>query len=383
MLLSGIRIVELGQILAAPFAAEILADLGAEVIKVEKPGGDDARQWGPPFWEGDAALFHQMNRNKQSVVLDAKDPGQYAQLLELIGSADVFLHNLRPGAVEDLRLGPELLQARFPQLVYADIGAFGHVGPMRAKPGYELLVQAFGGPMSITGEPDGDPVRCGPSINDLGTGMWAVIGILSALLRRITTKQGCLVQTSLLETALCWVGIPAANYLVSGDAPKRHGVGHPSVVPYQIFQTKTGALVVAAGNDRLFNKLADVLGRAEWKKDARYITNSARVVNRSSLQNSLRAILATRSKEDWVTAFEAAGIPCAPVLTIPEVLEEQQTKALGMLQVISGTSGMQLIGLPLSFDGQRPKPRLPSPKLGAHTEVVLGALSASKERLPH
>jgi crotonobetainyl-CoA:carnitine CoA-transferase CaiB-like acyl-CoA transferase len=377
MLLSGIRIIELGQILAAPFAAEILADLGAEVIKVEKPGGDDARQWGPPFWDGDAALFHQMNRNKQSVVLDAKDSGQYAQLLELIGSADVFLHNLRPGAVQDLGLGPEVLKARFPQLVYADLGAFGHVGPMHAKPGYELLLQAFGGPMSITGELEGNPVRCGPSINDLGTGMWAAIGILSALLRRSTTGQGCLVQTSLFETALCWIGIPAANYLASGETPKRHGAGHPSVVPYQIFQTKTGSLIVAAGNDRLFSKLANILGKPEWAKDPRYATNSARVVNRSTLEESLRAILSTRGKEEWVAEFEAAGIPCAPVLTVPEVLGEQQTKALAMLQTMPEMSEVRLIGLPLSFDGQRPQPRLPSPKLGAHTEAVLSALRAS------
>jgi crotonobetainyl-CoA:carnitine CoA-transferase CaiB-like acyl-CoA transferase len=377
MMLSGIRVVELGQILAAPFAAEILGDLGAEVIKVEKPGGDDARQWGPPFWDGDAALFHQMNRNKQSVVLDLKDPEQYDRLVELIASADVFIHNLRPGSAKELGLDPAELRKSFPRLIYADLGAFGHVGPMCGRPGYELLVQAFGGPMSVTGETGGSPVRCGPSINDLGTGMWAAIGILSALVRRGGTGEGCLIQTSLFETALCWVGIHVANYLASGKAPERQGAGHPSVVPYQIFETKTGSLIVAAGNDRLFAKLADLLGHPEWKVDPRYVTNGARVQNRAVLEQTLHSILAARTKEEWAIEFEAAGIPCSPVLTIPEVLVEPQTDALGMLQDVPDRPGVKLIGLPLSFNGERPQPRLPPPKLGAQSDETLGVPAAS------
>lgn len=378
MLLNGIRVVELGQILAGPFAAEILGDLGADVIKVEKPnGGDDARGWGPPYWEGDAALFHQINRNKRSVTLDLKSPAGIDKLLKLIATADVFVHNMRPGAIETLDLGADRLRKLFPKLIYADIGAFGHVGPLKMRPGYELLLQAFSGVMSITGERDGMPVRAGPSINDLGTGMWAAIGILAALLRRASTGEGCLLQTSLFETALCWTGVPVVNHLASGQRPERLGSAHASVMPYGAFPTATGPLIVAAGNDRLFERLADALGNPPWAKDARFATNDGRVRAREDLERLLVAALAAKPRDEWISLFEAKGIPCAPIMEIPEVLAHEQTRALGMIQSTPESDEIRLVGLPLSIDGERPQARRPRLKLGADTGDVLREVKAN------
>jgi crotonobetainyl-CoA:carnitine CoA-transferase CaiB-like acyl-CoA transferase len=365
MLLTGIRVIELGQALAAPFAAEILADLGADVIKAEKPdGGDDARHWGPPFWGEDAALFHQMNRNKRSISVDLKDDTERQRFIDLIGTADVFLHNLRPGVADTVGIGPATMRGRFPRLIYGDLGAFGHRGPLNDKPGYELLLQAFGGLMSVSGEPGRGPVRCGPSIVDLGTGMWAAIGVLAALVQRARTGDGCLVQTSLFETALCWGGIHAANYLASGNPPKSEGAGHPSLVPYGAFETGSGPLIIGAGNDRLFAKLAKVLGHPEWTDDKRFAENPARVQNRAELTALINACLAKDEATAWVVKLEAAGVPCAPIQTIPEALAHDQTAALGMIQRPDGDSEIRLVGLPLSFDGNRPDVRMPAPVLG-------------------
>lgn len=376
-LLSGVRVVELGQILAAPFAAEILGDLGADVIKVEKPnGGDDARGWGPPYWEGDAALFHQMNRNKRSVILDLKTPQGVEDIVKLIGTADVFVHNLRPGTAEALGLGAEVLRKTHPRLIYADIGAFGHTGPLNKRPGYELLLQAFSGVMSITGEPGGMPVRTGPSINDLGTGMWAAIGILAALVNRAKTGEGCLLQTSLFETALCWTGIPIANHLASGARPERMGSGHPSVVPYGTFPTATSPLIVAAGNDRLFERLAEALENPQWALDNRFARNDGRVRARAELENLIANALRLKPRDEWIALFEAKGIPCAPIMEIPEVLAHPQTLALEIMQKTPDSAAIELVGFPLSINGKRPKPRRPRLKLGADTSDVLQALKS-------
>ena len=374
MLLAGIRVLELGQILAAPYAAEILADMGAEVLKVERPeGGDDARGWGPPFWGNDAALFHQMNRNKRSIAIDVKSAEGLTRMLELMSEADVFIHNLRPGLPDKLGIGPKAMRERFPRLIYADIGAFGHLGPMKTRPGYELLVQAFGGPMSITGEADGTPVRCGPSINDLGSGMWAAIGILGALVQRARTGDGCLVQTSLFETAVSWTSIAASTFMASGTPPRREGSKHPSVVPYGAFQTADGTLIIGAGSDRLFQKLSEVMGHSEWALDPRFATNRDRVLNRDAIEALLNTVLRSRSRAEWTEMLENAGVPCASLQTIPEVLVHEQTEALGMVHDVPETRDVRLVALPLSFDGVRPAARIPSPNLGAATGFSRGS----------
>ena len=262
--LDGVRVVELGQVLAGPFAGAIFADLGADVIKVEKPdGGDDARRMGPDFRHGDALNFHEFNRGKKSVTLDLKSPEGVEALHGLLAEADTMLHNLRPGAAEALGIGAQAVTARHPHLIYCEMSAFGHIGPERLRPGYEPLLQAFGGLSSITGEPDGPPVRMGASVVDQGTGLWTVLGALAMLERRHRTGQGGVVNTSLFETALLWAGQKISAYVNMGKLPERHASGHPNLTPYEAFDAADGPVLVCCGNDRLFAKFATELGHAE------------------------------------------------------------------------------------------------------------------------
>lgn len=366
--LAGIVVVELGHSVAAPFAGQILADLGADVVKIEKPDGDDARKWGPPFWEGAAANFQPLNRNKKSVVCDLRNPQHYAALKQLIRErADIVLQNLRPGQVEQLGLDGAALLAEKPGLIYCNVGAFGRVGPFRDRPGYDPLMQAFGGIMSTTGEPGRPPVRVGASIVDLGTGMWAVIGILTKLNQRRDTGKGGIVDVSLFETAATWVSLLAANYLASGELPQKQGSGAQGIAPYRAYATTDGDLVVAAGSDGLFRRLAQVLGHPEWIEDARFANNPKRVENQAALYALIEPVMSGRSSREWTTLLEAAGIPCAPVQDLAQMLEHEQTKALNLLQDVPG-SAMRFVGLPLSFDGVRPAVRSRPPGLGEHTD---------------
>ena len=267
--LAGLVVIELGHSVAAPFAGQILADLGAEVIKIEKAEGDDARHWGPPVWEGAAATFQPLNRNKTSVECELRDALQLAALKALIHErADMVLQNLRPGQVEKLGLDGPTLRAAKPALIYCNLGAFGNVGPLKDRPGYDPLMQAFGGIMSTTGEAGRPPVRVGASIVDMGTGMWAVIGLLTALNRRRDTGIGGMVDVSLFETSAMWVSLFAAQYQASGELPTKLGSGAPGIVPYRAYATRDGDLVVAAGSDGLFRRLAQALGHPEWSDDA-------------------------------------------------------------------------------------------------------------------
>ena len=368
--LAGLVVIELGHSVAAPFAGQILADLGAEVIKVEKAEGDDARHWGPPFWEGASASFQPLNRNKKSVVCDLRDTAQLAALKRLIQDrADMVLQNLRPGQVEKLGLDGAALCAEKPALIYCNLGAFGSKGPLRGRPGYDPLMQAFGGIMSTTGEEGRPPVRVGPSIVDLGTGMWAVIGMLTALKRRADSGRGGIVDVSLFETAAGWMSLLAANYQASGELPKRLGSGAIGIAPYRAYATKDSDLVVAAGSDTLFRKLAQVLGHAEWAEDARFASNPKRVENQAALYALIEAEIKMRGNAEWIALFEQAGIPCAPVQNVAEMIAHEQTRALGLMQDVPD-SAMKFIGLPLSFDGQRPAIRSRPPTLGEHTQQI-------------
>ena len=375
-MLDGIRVVELGQNLAGPYASQILADLGAEVIKVEKPGGDDARGWGPPFAkDGGAVAFHAINRNKASVVIDLQSADGMAAFKRLIGQADIFVHNLRPGAADKLGIGARQMTAQFARLIYCDIAAFGHKGPLKLKPGYEPLLQAFGGLVSVNGDPSGPPARMGASVIDFGTGMWTVIGALAALNKRHRTGQGCVVETSLFETALGWVGSHIAGWSVTGQLPERQSTGHASLTPYQAFQTSNGPLVITAGNDRLFAKLATELGHGEWASDARFTSNRQRMANKPALLALVQAVIATDTKEHWVERLEAAGVPCAPINDIAEVAAHAQTKALGMLQQDENVGVLSWVA-PVNFDGQGAVYGRPAPELGADTERLLGKRAA-------
>jgi formyl-CoA transferase len=377
--LDGTTVVEIGQNLAGPFAGEIMADLGATVIKVEKPGGgDDARRWGLPVTPDASAAFHAMNRNKHSVVLDLADPADKEHLEALLARADVLIHNLRPGVMARLGMSAEATLARHPRLVYCDMGAFGHLGPMKDRPGYEPLMQAFSGLISANGHPDGPPARIGASVVDLGTGMWTAIGALAALMQRQRTGRGCVVNTSLYETALLWCGFHLVTYMTGGGLPVRHGTGHPLLVPYQAFQTADGPLVIAAGNDRLFRRLAETLGHPEWGTDPRFLTNEDRSRNRAVLLPLVAAVVAREGREPLAERLEAAGVPCAPIQTVDEVLRHPQTEALGILQSAPGTD-LSLVGLPISFDGERPAIRRAAPAAGADTDAVLSAAAGGFE----
>ena len=368
--LAGLVVIELGHSVAAPFAGQILADLGAEVIKVEKAEGDDARLWGPPFWEGASATFQPLNRNKKSVVCELRDPAQLAALKRLIQDrADMVLQNMRPGQVDKLGLDGASLCAEKPALIYCNLGAFGSKGPLKDRPGYDPLMQAFGGIMSTTGDEGRPPVRVGPSIVDLGTGMWAVIGMLTALNRRRDSGRGGVIDVSLFETSAGWMSLLAANYQASGELPKRLGSGAIGIVPYRAYDTSDGDLVVAAGSETLFRKLAQVLGHAEWADDARFASNPKRVENQAVLYALIEAEMRKRSTAEWIAVLEQAGIPCAPVQNVAEMIAHEQTRALGLMQEVPD-SAMKFIGLPLSFDGTRPAIRSRPPRLGEHTQQV-------------
>lgn len=367
--LAGIKVVELGQNLAGPYAASVLADLGADVIKIEKPGGDDARGWGPPFVDDMSISFHLMNRNKKSVVLSLDKDTDKQAFLRLIREADIFIHNLRPGVAEKLGIDGPSMMLENPRLVYCAQSAFGHAGPMRMKPGYEPLLQAFAGLVSVNGDPAGPASRVGPSIVDLGTGMWSVIGALSALMRRHETGKGAIVEASLFETALTWVARHAADYGATGKIPPRVGTGHNSLTPYQAFEAKDGPLVIAAGNDRLFAKLARVLGHAEWAQDERFASNAQRTRNREALVPMIAGIVRGQSVDHWIALMEEAGVPCSPINSIPQVIDHSQTQALGILPD-SGNKDLRLMALPLSFDGERPGLGSTAPKLGADQHIV-------------
>ncbi|HWT09874.1 MAG TPA: CoA transferase [Roseomonas sp.] len=371
--LAGLRVIELGQVLAGPFAGAIFADLGAEVIKVEKPdGGDDARQMGPAFRHGDALNFHEFNRGKKSVTLDLKSPDGVAALHRLLGDADIMVHNLRPGVAETLGIGPDAVTARHPRLIYCAMSAFGHLGPESLRPGYEPLLQAFGGLSSITGEPGGPPVRMGASVVDQGTGLWTVLGALAMLERRHRTGRGGVVNTSLLETALLWAGQKISGYVNTGKVGERHASGHPNLVPYQAFDAADGPILVCCGNDRLFARFAAELGHPEWVADPLYATNRARLMNQATLLPMIAALMRGVKRAEWLDRLQHIGVPCAPVNSIPEVLAEPQVQAMGMVQPVPGED-FSLVAMPLSFDGERPRMRGGAPRLGADNAKMLKA----------
>ena len=376
--LTGVMVLELGHSVAAPFAGQILSDMGAQVIKIEKPAGDDARKWGPPFVDHAAATFQALNRGKQSVVMDLRDTAQCGQLLQWIDAhVDVVLQNMRPGQVEELGLGAAVLCARKPALIYCNLGAFGGVGPMANRPGYDPLMQAFSGIMSVVGEPSGQPVRVGPSIVDMGAGMWAALGITSALHQRHSTGLGQVVDVSLFETAASWMSIYAAQYLASGEVPQKQGSGQTGIVPYRAYATGDGHLVVAAGNDGLFQKLCAVLGHAEWAQDARFISNPLRVTHAATLYALIEPCFVQRSNADWTALLDAVGVPCAPVQNVADMVQHPQLQALDILQDVPGST-IPLMGLPIRFNGARPQPRHASPALGSTTLEALRALQVIK-----
>lgn len=364
--LQGVRVLELGQVIAGPYAGSILADLGAEVIKLERlDGGDDSRHMGPAFRQGDALSFHIFNRGKQSVAIDLKSADGLAAFDALIGQVDIFIHNLRPGVTDALGIDAKAVCARHPRLIYGEISAFGHTGPLRMQPGYEPLIQAFSGLSSSNGGPQDPPMRAAASMCDQGTGMWLVIGALALLHQRQSTGRGGVLQASLLETAMQWNGQRADVYANTGQLPPRHRSGHPGFVPYESFDTADEPLLICCGNDRLFAKMAHAVGQAQWLGDARYASNRDRLQNKAALIDELNAVLRAQPRAVWLERLAQAGVPSAPVHTLPQALAHPQVRALGLQGVVPGQDFV-LSAMPLTLDGERPSLHGVAPKLGAH-----------------
>jgi crotonobetainyl-CoA:carnitine CoA-transferase CaiB-like acyl-CoA transferase len=360
--------VEVGNSVAGPYAGLILAELGADVIKIESPnGGDFARGWGPPFWDGSAPHFVALNRGKRSITVDLGMREQVDALEQLIvRDADAVIFNVRPGMARERGLGPEKLLALKPSLVYCDIGAFGRGGPLEDKPGYDPLMQAYGGLMSITGEDETrPPIRVPVSMTDMGSGLWAAVGILSSLLERQKTGLGGVVETSLFETALAYETIQIASVMLSPREMKPQGSGASGIVPYQAFHASDGWIVIGGGNDGLFAKLVKALELPELASDERFITNADRVKNRGTLIPLLDAKVAKHTVAEVREILDRAGVPNAPVQRIDQVIKDPQAIALGIIQ--KGPEGaLPTLGLPLRFDGVRPEYERAAPKLGEH-----------------
>jgi len=368
--LAGIKVVELGQNVAGPYAGLILASLGADVVKIERPvGGDDARGWSPVLATGSSSTFEAMNRGKKSVALDLNDAEAMKRLRAQIADCDVLLHNLRPGVMEQLGLGAERLTNDNPRLVYCNLTAFGHMGSLQSKPGYEPIVQAFAGIFSINGPEDGPGVRVGLQILDLGTGIWGALGCLAALFRRTLTGRGGIVDASLLETALGWLQLPLANFNATGKHPVRQSSGSANVVVFQAFDARDGAILIAAANDRLYAKLCRAIGQDALADDPRFATNADRVKNRELIIPAIEKTIARQPVQHWVDVLEAAGVPCSPIHDLKQMLEHPHVGELGIMQHVPGV-GLDVVGLPFSIDRRRPELFTQAPRLGEHSDLM-------------
>ncbi|MCQ4042576.1 CaiB/BaiF CoA transferase family protein [Streptantibioticus rubrisoli] len=380
--LKGIRVVDLSKILAGPYVTMSLADLGADVVKVEHPdGGDPTRRWGPPFNGPDAAYYLAANRNKRSVTLDLKSAEGQEAAYRLIAEADVVVENFRPGSTLQEAFRYDRLSAAYPRLVVLHISAFGETGPLRSEPGYDMVAQAAAGLMSLTGEPDGPPVKAGYAMGDLGAALFGTIGIVSALVERARTGVGQYLTTSLYESQLALHVNWATSYFTTGEAPHRLGSGHPSLVPYQAYPASDGHFVIAVGNDALWRRLCDLIGRPDLAADPRFHTNRDRVTHRAELNSELEKTLRDDTVEHWCDALRAGGIPVTPIRGLDEVYGSEQTAALGMVQTVEHpvVGPLEQVGFPVSFKGVRPTPRSAPPTLGQHNHEVLSALGYGDE----
>ena len=372
--LAGLRVLDLTRALSGPFATMILGDLGADVIKVEDIWhGDDTRRWGPPFQGDDAAYFLSVNRNKRGLSVNMKAPAGRDIVQRLAAASDILVENFRPGTAARLGVGYAELARDNPGLIYASISGYGQTGPSADLPGYDAVAQAVSGMMSVTGEPDGEPVRSGTSSADVGAGMWAVIGILAALHARETSGQGQLVDVSLLDGQLAWLTYVAGKYFATGVTPGRHGSAHESLTPYQVFPTADAPLMVAVGSDGLWRRFTSATGLDELADDPRYATNPDRVRNRDTLIPLITETLAVKGCAEWTDLLNAAGVPAGPVNTVPAALAQPQVAAREMVveveHPVAGT--LKMLGSPLKLSAQPTSIRRPPPVLGEHTDEIL------------
>ncbi len=374
--LNGIRVLDLSRVLAGPYCTMVLGDLGAEVIKVEPPEGDETRGWGPPFAGGESAYYLCVNRNKRDIVINLKTDEGKTILRELAMQSDVLVENFRPGTLEKFGLDFATLHALNPKLIYCSITGFGQTGSMKDKPGYDFMIQASGGLMSITGEPEGEPMKTGVAVVDLFAGQNAIIAILAALQARTLTGKGQRLDIALFDSQLGWLANVASNYLISGKLPKRHGNAHPNIVPYQSFQASDGWFAIAVGNDRQFARLCDLLGKPELGVDEKFVTNSARVQNREEIIAILASIFKAASVSDWLGKLDEAEIPCGPINNFEQVFSMPQVKEREMLVKMNHpTIGeLPLVGSPLKMSATPVEYRLAPPLMGEHTVSILQEL---------
>ena len=383
--LEGIKVLDLSRVLAGPWCTQLLADLGAEVIKIERTGnGDDTRHWGPPWHgEGDqrvAAYFLSCNRGKKSAAIDFARPEGAALVRQLAGQADVVVENFKVGGLEKFGLDAKLLRAANPRLVYASITGFGQDGPYADRAGYDFIIQGMGGMMSVTGladdAPGGGPMRVGVAVVDLFTGLYTCVAILSALYQREKTGEGAHIDMALFDTQLAMLANQASNALISGKDPPRQGNTHPNIVPYQPFDAADQPIIIAVGNDRQFARLAEMCGHPEWIGDERFASNGARVANRDEMVRLVSEAIRQKAASEWLGQLEAAGIPAGPINRITQALSDVQAQHRGMVRTIAG---MPLVGSPVRLDSERADSDLPPPALGEHTSEVLSGLGLDSD----
>ncbi|KQY51604.1 MULTISPECIES: CaiB/BaiF CoA transferase family protein [unclassified Nocardioides] len=375
--LSGVRVVDLSKILAGPYVTMSLADMGADVIKVEHPdGGDPTRKWGPPFNGPDATYYLAANRNKRSVTLDLKSPEGQAAVHRLIEDADVVVENFRPGSSLADDFSFERLSEQYPKLVVLNISAFGETGPMKLEPGYDMVAQASAGLMSLTGEPDGPPLKAGFAMADLSAALFGTIGLLAALVERGRTGRGQYVTTSLFETQLALHINWSTGYFATGERPKRLGSGHPNLVPYQAYPASDGYFVIAVGNESMWQKLCHNIDRPDLLEDPRFARNADRVTNRKALNVEIEAALAGRTVDEWCELLGKVGVPVTPIRSLDEIYESEQTKVLGMIDTVDHpvVGPLEQIRFPVNFRGERPALRSAPPTLGQHSREILSEI---------
>ena len=381
--LEGIKVLDLTRTLAGPFCTMLLADMGADVVKVEEPSlGDETRSW-TPFWNGVSTQFLAFNRNKRSVTLNLKDSRAIEVCLKLAKEADVLVESFRPGTLDRLGLGYDVIKRENPRIVYCSISGFGVTGPMGAKPGYDLIVQGYGGVMSLTGEPDGPPLRVGYSMVDLFTGMTAYGAVLTALMVRERTGEGQYLEASLLEGLVATMSYHAVGYLATGHEPKRMGSGHPAIVPYQAFPTADGDFILGCANDGLWRRMCPAIGCKDLTDDPRFKTNTDRVRNRQELVEILSDHFRTRSTVEWLEIIGDAGIPCGPIHTVPQVLSDPQVEARNMMVSVPHPqiSDLRMPACPIKLYETPPTVRCHPPALGEHNNEVLSELGFSPQKI--